>query len=228
MSASPAVPTVHTAAVSWGDVPGWVSAIAAILALAAAVIAAFYVKSQYDVMSDQRDVMNDQLDVMKEQAAADREEITRQRAELAERDRLRAREQASKVEVKHQKHQAALAGMATGTFWTVAVRNASDRPIRGVRCKADVQGNDQPMQSMDEYLGYIKDIGNGPYFYQDADLRSPVPILRRDEHVVFIVPIAADEYPNPRFWLQFADDAGTLWELDSDMHLKPISERWAY
>lgn len=231
-TASPATSSI--AAVAWGDVPGWVSAIAAILALAAAAVAAWYVHKQYGTMKDQYDamknqgvVMSGQLDVMKEQAAADREVIDRQRVEWAEADRIRARDQAARIDVTPEKHPADLPGVGSHTYWTLVVKNTSNRPIYGVRFRANVKAADEPMATMDERVGRVRDIGNGPYFFQDAELRHPLPVLRRDAEVAFLVPPVTDLYPNPKFWIQFEDDAGSLWELDSDMHLRPIIERWA-
>lgn len=226
-TASPAPSLI--AAVAWGDVPGWVSAIAAILALAAAVAAALYVRSQYIVMRDQRDVMNSQLDVMKEQAAADRDEIARQRTELTEGDRVRARVQANLIDFIPARTIAELSGLGAGTYLTATVVNNSNRPVRLVRVKANPENGDTPTHNMDEYVGRIRDVGDtGRRFVRDTDLRSPLELLRRGEDVTFLFPIVANDYPRTRFWLQFEDDAGLLWELDSDAHLRPITERWPY
>lgn len=239
MSASPTVPTVRTAAVSWGDVPGWVSAIAAMLALAAAVAAALYVKRQFEVMRDQRDVMNNQLDVMREQATADRDEIARQRAELAEGDRLRARAQAEQVDAKPGRHEALRLDIEAGTFPTLTITNSSSRPIRFLRCKAEPMGGDAPDRWAERYIGQLdaafefgemRTVSGIPptRFAQDTELRPPL-MLRRHEHVTFLLEMDADKYPNTRFWVEFQDDAEQWWQLDSDMHLKAIKldDRWA-
>jgi hypothetical protein len=202
------------ASVALGDLPGWIGALSTFLGLVAAGFAAWYVRGQ--------------LIEMRRQADANGEELARQRIEWAETDRIRARDQAVRIDVAPEKHPADLPGIGSHTYWTLVVKNTSNRPIYGVRFRANVKAAYEPMATIDERVGRIRDIGNGPYFFQDAELQHPLPVLRRDAEVAFLVPTVTDLYPNPKFWIQFSDDAGSLWELDSDMHLRPISERWVY
>jgi hypothetical protein len=223
--------SLHAAAVNMGDVPTWIGGVSAALGLIAASIAAVFVKRQFDVLKDQ-------LGVMKEQAAADREEVARQRADLAEAEQLRARAQAEQIDVTPGRHYAELQGINPETFLTLTVHNGSNRPIRGLKVKANPQGGDDPTHDLDLHLGRLEDesyqqpmpqIGDPTLnFVQDKSLRSPLALLRRDEDVSFLLALAADRWPIAKYWVQFGDDAGLVWELDSDMHLRRIEERWKH
>lgn len=226
-------PAVAVDLVNWGDVPSWIGACATVLGLAAAIVAAVFVKGQLDAMKAQ-------LRMAEEQAGVDRAELERQRSEQEASERLRARTQAEQVDVIPGSAPATLPGINPGTFLTLTIKNDSNRPIRGVRCKANLDGGALPMYDMDQHLGHltsdldflamtgaVERIGPPPLTFEpDGTLRSPLPLLRRGDEVTFLLARPADRHPAVRFWAQFEDDARSLWELDSDMHLAPIEARW--
>lgn len=210
-----AVPNSHVTAVAWGDVPSWVSATATTLGLIAAGIAAWFVRGQ--------------LNVMKEQATRERVEFERQRLELIEGERIRARAQAELIDVLPSQRHADLGVTHSGIFPVLTVVNGSNRPIHHLRCKASPLHTDAPTNELNSYIGRMKQVGDtGLHFVRDASLRSPLPVLRRNEELTFLLEMDATSIPDTRFWIQFEDDAGLWWQLDSDMHLMRITdaERW--
>ncbi len=211
------VATTIRASVALGDLPGWIGAVSTFLGLIAAGFAAWYVRGQ--------------LIEMRRQADANGEELARQRTEWAEADRVRARAQAEQIDIMPESRLADLPTFGSGTYWTATVVNGSNRPIRNLRCRANVEGQDKPNQLMNDHIGRIADVGNtGKRFVKDADLRAPLPVLRRGESVTFLSPLTPGPAWLTRFWVQFEDDADLHWQLDSHGHLQRIEpdERWTY
>jgi hypothetical protein len=210
-------PVGHAASVAWGDVPGWIGAISTMLGLIAAGIAAWYVRGQ--------------LIEMRRQTEANGEELDRQRVEWAEADRVRARAQAEQIDIIPELRLADLPSVGSGTYWTATVTNESNRPIRNLQCRANVEGADKPNQLMNNHIGRVADVGNtGERFVKDGDLRAPLPVLRRGEHVTFLSSLPPAPAWLTKFWVQFEDDADLLWQLDSYGHLQRIEpgDWWTY
>jgi hypothetical protein len=212
--------------VDWGDVPTWVGSIGTFLLVLFAGIAARWAAKQLKEMQDQTKSIREAND-------ENREELKRLRARQDEADRVRARAQAGEINVVADRYWARLDhGPNPDVFLTLTVNNESLRPIRGLRCKADQLGGDKPTVPLADYLGRVRNSGgefDGRDFIQDKSLRSPMKLLRSHEACTFLLTSVAKQYPNVRFWVQFQDDAGLWWELDSDMHLIQIeaAERWS-
>jgi hypothetical protein len=199
--------------VNWGDVPTWVTAGVALLALIGAGIA-------YKYQAEQVRLQREQL--------ADQKEASRQQSRvIAEQNRLRQREQADQVEFSWQP-SAPLDETQQDEIWMGVVRNASQRPVRDVVCRI----HPHPAEDFEfgaQGVGQLMNIGmdtraNVPTFASPR-LGDMVPLIRRDAACGFKTSITVHDHGVARMMVRFTDDAGLHWEIDPDLHLKKLDHR---
>lgn len=191
--------------VAWGDVPTWVTAGVAFMALIGASLA-------YRTQSEQ---------------------LRLQRIQFQDQTRIQEREQADQIDVVARtiskeaqeswlaKHQGELAHPHAHS---VVVTNGSKRPIREVACKVEVGRNDGSAHALGEGVyGYMAGTDFVGHFIERGS-GSTMPVLRAGMKAGFAWSGAA-EYPRIVWTVRFTDDAGRHWEIDTDLHLRKLDHR---
>lgn len=190
--------------VNWGDVPTWVAAGVAFLALIGAALA-------YRTQSEQ---------------------LRLQRMQLADQTRVQEREQANQVDVFTQKIDPSallLTDPFTSDDGMLVVVNSSKRPIQDVTCKlsrSETDGEPEPSRLADS-SGELRPYPPGRQ--EDTFLvtgESGVPLIRAGTKGGFIWSFA--DSPGSKwlqFWVRFTDDAGLHWEIDNLLHLEKLAQR---
>jgi hypothetical protein len=207
---------------AWGDVPAWVTAGVAFLALIGAMLA-------YRTQSEQ---------------------LRLQRIQFEDQTRVQEREQANQVDVTTGVLDGAQARVLPTNkgepVHMVVVTNGSKRPIRDVTCRANVysaaselfgprRADGQPVRQDElvkerrapDVLGQVTAIDPGGEA-QTFVLRSPGimwPVLKAGDHVAFVWGLATAQWPRLVPLVRFTDDAGLHWEIDRDLHLQKLNSR---
>ena len=200
--------------VDWGDVPTWVTAGVALLALVAAVRA-----------------YQDQSAGLKKQAEA----VEMQRQQLEAQTRLQEREQADPVDVQVRAYDGAQATVLPRDkgeqVHMVVVINNSNRPIRFVVPKVEPgDGNWKGTQGakIADVLGEMTPIGVGSARVDAFEFKARtgvMPLLRAGHKAAFAWGLTVLARPSIRSCVRFTDDAGLVWEVDSFLHLQKLSSR---
>jgi hypothetical protein len=191
-SSTASTPPPHGGA-DWGNVPAWVAAIATVVGLAAAITAAVIAYRQF----------RQQTDVLKGEAERNKrrdELLDGELRDLRDREELRTREQAERVDV---------AMRADGT--EIYVDNQSTRPITRIDAYIQAPLPDGGLEGRGVngwLLGAIGRRGGGV-----------LPVLRpRARATALLQP--PPEVESWRGVVRFNDDAGRRWQLDQFMHLE--------
>lgn len=190
--------------VAWGDVPTWVTAGVAFLALIGASLA-------YRTQSEQ---------------------LRLQQVQLADQTRVQEREQANQIDIAWQ-HIDPRALLLMEEFTKVdsmlVVVNNSRRPIRSVTSKlarSATSGESEPERPADgagELRPYPPDRQEDTFIVVGG---PTVPVVKAGAKGGFIW-LSADkpELKWLNFWVRFTDDADLDWEIDTGLHLEKLAER---
>jgi hypothetical protein len=195
----------------WGDIPTW-------LAVLVASVGGWIALSQ--LRAQQR-----QISAEAERSGQRDELLSRQLEEAEQRSRANRRRQAERVYLRVLTAVAGGAGICE-------ITNASDRPIRRVKCRLLEPGYEAypdawwigiatadavPAPNPADILAYTQpeaelvDLDGGIYRYLLAGqvIRAGFPEQPDDAQVSYAV--------------QFLDDAERLWQLNQDMHLEELA-----
>jgi hypothetical protein len=196
---------------NWGDVPTWVTAGVAFLALIGATLA-------YRAQSEQ---------------------LRLQRIQLADQTRIQEREQANKVGIGAYPIDGELAKVLPedkgAPVHMVVVINGSERPIRKVASKIEAmelagRATGQHDDKLADVYGSLE-----PYDLRPGARRETfvfgardhtMPVLRANRKAAFVWSFTVAEYPELSALVRFDDDAGLHWEVSyPDLHLQKLHKR---
>lgn len=193
--------------VNWGDVPTWVTAGVAFLALIGAALA-------YGTQSAQ---------------------LRLQRLQLADHSRVQEREQANLVDVAGRPIDGAQAQVLPADkgepVHMVVVANGSKRPVRDVTVKIEAIQADESIrhQKMADVWGTLQTYAVGitaqAQTFVPVERSSTMPVLRAGQTAAFVWGFTAAMYPRFISWVRFTDDAGLHWEIDQSLHLEKLAAR---
>jgi hypothetical protein len=186
--------------VNLGDLPTW-------LAFVAAAVAAYFVYGQ----------------------------LKGQRAEIARQTRLLERQQADQIDVSLHTDDAvppASPQAKNEPNWTVYITNGSRRPIRDIMATiVPAPGMDSAAatQRADIVTVTVRDSKVPEASAHASTLLKinveAIALLRAGAIAGLVFQYRLKEYPKPRFAVEFTDDAGLRWQIDSDLHLQRIPEK---
>jgi hypothetical protein len=193
--------------VAWGDVPTWVTAGVAFLALIGATLA-------YKTQSEQ---------------------LRLQRIQLEDQTRVQEREQANLVDVRAGAIDGAQARVLPDDkgepVHMVVVTNASKRPVREVTVKIEAIQADESIRhrKLADLWGVMETYALGStaraQTFVPTERSSTMPVLRAGQTAAFVWGFTAALYPRLISWVRFTDDAGLHWEIDTSLHLEKLAKR---
>lgn len=193
--------------VDWGDVPAWLTAVVAFLALIAAGLA-------YRKQSEQLRLQSEQLRL--------------QQTQLEDQTRVQEREQANQIDVDWQNIDPStwlrqLLKRGANVDKMLVVANNSKRPIRSVKCKLQrsaTSGGQEPRRLADA----ASELRPSTAEHQEDTFKpgeTILAVIKAGASGGFIWS-SADK---PDFQVRFTDDADLHWEIDTDLHLEKLPER---
>lgn len=220
--------------VQLGDLPTWLLAVFAFLALLAAVAAyrkqsssddhlAEQVRTQGDALAEQRKATQALADQAEAQRLAleDQQAVNALQARMLERN-LNAfvRQQAEQIRYDQDTF-----GADEGSpVYRVRVTNESSRPVRDVVCR--LAGDQLGEHCTAEWAGrIIRTSGLPRERVRDQVEGERVQLIRKEQTWGFVFPIdavAAEKIPG---LIRFTDDAGLHWQVDNDLHLEQLDSR---
>jgi hypothetical protein len=155
-------------------------------------------------------------------------QLKSQREEIARQTRQLERQQADQIDVMLHADDAvppAASQAKNNPNWMVYVTNGSRRPIR------DITSTMVPAPDMDSIaaimVASVLTVSVGDSKPASAIYKIEVPaivLLRAGMSLGLVFPARVSEYPKPCFTIEFSDDAGLRWQIDSDLHLQKLSE----
>jgi hypothetical protein len=192
----------------WGDIPTWVTAGVAFLALIGASLA-------YRTQSEQ---------------------LRLQRIQLEDQTRVQEREQANLVDVSavaiDGAHAHVLPDDKGEPVHMVVVFNGSKRPVREVTVKIEAIQADMSIRHPKladvwgtRFRGAVGIPAAEAETFVLGERSSTMPVLRADQAAGFVWGFTTALYPRLKSWVRFTDDAGLHWEIDNSLHLQKLAER---
>jgi hypothetical protein len=153
-------------------------------------------------------------------SSLNRQQLDQQQRDLLHRERLLERQQANAVDFAVWPSEN-LPGKPP--FCLALVTNSSDRPIRDVRCRIDMQDpNEKHLMTWIGYqTAYDKQSPKLGTWYRPEHRDTPFAMMRgRIYGFEFDLHNRHD-----RHWkisVRFTDDAGLHWQIDSELHLEKL------
>jgi hypothetical protein len=216
----------HAAGFGWErDLPPWLLALFALLALGAAVAAYFDQRKSTAALAaqvkDQGEANKLQGDVLQAQFTA----LLRQQAEHVASD--------------PRAYDGPVPGVQNGSGEPVHMRvvtNNSQRPIRNVVVRMQAQQNGGPAAEphatclTGELTKEMHPRGDTVQLVEVNRLkdggteRPDIPLKRAGDERAFVFALCEATHQGI-FTLRFNDDAGLHWEIDNDLHLRPLDNR---
>jgi hypothetical protein len=230
--------------IQWGDVPTWLTAVVAAVALVAAVQAyskqAESVKHQAEQLRLQGVALVDQQEANRKQA----EVVKAQLREMAERAEAYERQQADAITVTATRWTGILYGLRDTNndpyLHMAVVGNEWHRPIRNVACR--IQQTRKGVMNVAVRSGKLIEVpptleeratfkaihGREPepsdQLVEDTE-NGQVPFVRAGERAAFIFKSEVGKHPGARITGRFTDDAGLHWQIDPDLSLTKLDSR---
>jgi hypothetical protein len=151
-----------------------------------------------------------------------------QRAEIGRQTRQLERQQADQIDVMLHGDDAvppAVGQAKNNPNWMVYITNNSRRPIR------DITATMMPEIGMDSVeatqIANIVTVTIGDSKPVSAIYKVILPavtLLRAGKAAGLVFACRISDYPKPRFAVEFTDDAGLRWQIDTDLHLQKAGE----
>lgn len=200
--------------VDLGDLPTWLLAVFAFLALLAAVAA-------YRKQSSSDDHLAEQVR-LQGKALKDQQAVNALQAKVLERTLgALTRQQAEQIDVEYEWRDAMQAdGLASpsGTYWLVRLRNDSPRPVRCIACQLPAEYEQADFKAA-EFVPITEETDFG---LVDEKV---IHVLASRETWGFVVAIPL-ETPQKSPWptVRFTDDAGQRWQVTDDKSIAPADD----
>lgn len=202
--------------INWGDAPTWG---AVVVGAAAATAALVQLRQQGNVLRGEveRNKRRDEL-------------LDEQLRELERRALLAERQQANYVVVELKQWSGTRSGAlpegSKNPAYLAAVTNESDRPIRHVVARLDIDGGPSLFATR---LGQLVE---GHFFAAATTLQfnyftdgDRIDLIRVASSGGFAFPREVEDSVRARVTTRFTDDAGLDWEVDHDLSLTRLDNR---
>ncbi len=236
------------------DLSGEITAIATAVLAVFAIVTAWYARraflKQSQEVRDQAEMLNVQSGQLAEQRRINElqaEELRDSLAERARQRRLAEREQADAVSfawwpASHAlianpapppppdmpRHPVALTPADTSGMSMLVVDNASRRRILNAECRIEPsEGSGLTLAA--ERTGLLADplpLSSAHRAMTDYLTEgSTVSLIRPSFRYGFLLRFDLEKNPDARLAVRFTDDAGLHWQIDQDLHLRPLDNR---
>lgn len=202
--------------INWGDVPTWGAVLAGAVGGTAALI---QLRQQGNVLKGEveRNKRRDEL-------------LDGQLRELGRRAMLAERQQANYVLVELKQWSGTGSGAlppgSIGTAYLAAVTNESDRPIRHVVARLDIDGE------LSRFATRLGQLVEGHFFQAATALQfnyfadgDRFDLIRAGTSGGFAFPREVEDHRKAAVTARFTDDAGLHWEVDHDLSLARLDNR---